>query len=240
MAKLHTKKKNKAGKVIKCGRCGHVITAGETYYSWTNRIGRGSIKHIRCAAHYPRPSEMTMSEHLQVAYSSQEAIDDAVSQYRNDYDAEALRDSLDSVASDLDAHVDTLDERISNMQDAFPNGCPSLSTLEEYKENFESFKDEVENARDEVESLKDTADETVEVEHAGRTVSVECDDLTKEITGDDVDEDVRDALKGDDEGEGDTGDLGALVEALNTRRQEMLDELVEDVAGRAEGISSNF
>lgn len=222
MARLHVRKKNKAGKKITCSACGATIKAGETYFFWTNRIGRASMKRIRCHKHRPRPSDMTMSEHRGMALRTQEMIEDACADARTSHSADDLINTLDSAYSDIESHIEEIEEKISNLEQSFPNGCPSLSTLEEYRDGFEEFKTNIETAKDEIESKWD--DKSADLDVDALEESYHCDDITEPIS--DISElDLGDAV-----------DVDAIITELEAAREEKLDELVESCCEEAEGI----
>jgi hypothetical protein len=103
---------------------------------------------------------MQTSEHKQVAMGAQETIEDAFANF--DGDCDELISTLEEAKSELESHIDdTLEDRISNLESAFPNGCPALETLTEYKDDFETFRDSIDSAVSEIESARDNVDTTL-------------------------------------------------------------------------------
>ncbi len=164
MARVHSAKKNKAGKKIECGRlgCDHVIKPGETYYHWTPRY---SGKHVRCSKHYPRASELTSSK-LSGVYAAQEAVSDTAGLVREGGDLSDLIDELRSQAEEVNGVRDEYQESYDNMEQAFPSGCPTMEEIQEKIDGCETFAQNLEQAADEVEELveeyKEAPDESAD------------------------------------------------------------------------------
>lgn len=253
MARVFSAKKNKSGKVIKCAKCGKQIKPGETYHYFFQRFSKRArgAKVVRCSSHYPRPSEMTQSEHMQVAYGAQEAIADAVSTFEGDFDFDSLKNELESQASTLEDHISVIEERVSNMEGAFPNGSPTLDMLNEYNDNFETFKENIESAVSDMESEWDNAEKELDVEVAierkgelgdntgthtlklrARLDLNDTSELDSQIESLDdatlfdreTDDEVEASSLSDDERE-------IVLEALNSERSDKRDEVASAVAG---------
>lgn len=151
MPRVFTVTKNKGGKEYKCSSCSKVIQAGEKYHYFTRY--RASSKTIRCIDHYPKPSELTGSETLQIAYSVQESLD-AIG-----YEYDDVISTLEDAYSEIEGLVDTLSDKVSNVEEAFPNGTPVLDQLQEYLENAESFRDSIEEGLNSPQSIRFNVDE---------------------------------------------------------------------------------
>jgi len=93
MARVNTARKNRAGKVIKCGRagCGEEIVPGEKYFFWEPRYGP---KHVRCYRHPPRQSETTTSKMSEVYAAVEDAQD-----WATGYDGIDVNDYEDQVGN---------------------------------------------------------------------------------------------------------------------------------------------
>lgn len=130
MARVHTTKANGQAQ-RKCGRCGHEVQKGETYY-WAKPGFRTRRPVVRCAKHPFRQSELTTGVRSE-ALAAVEAFEDAI-------DGVDSFDNLDSVRTDLES---SLDDYVSTRQealDAWPNGN---SQLEEFVYQAEAARDEV-------------------------------------------------------------------------------------------------
>jgi hypothetical protein len=91
MPRVNARTKNRAGKERSCGRCGKKIEPGDRYYTWSFRYGG---THFRCAAHYPRPSELTQSK-LSAVYAATENLEDQLSgDFEDPAEVEAWRDEV--------------------------------------------------------------------------------------------------------------------------------------------------
>lgn len=154
MARVHTTKANGQAQ-RKCGRCGHEIQKGETYY-WAKPGFRTRTPVVRCLTHPFRESELTTGVRSE-ALAAREEFEDAI----DDVDS---FDALDSVRAELES---ALDDYVSTRQealDAWPNGN---SQLEEFVLQAESARDEVAgwqaNYTDSDEPDEDTLDEMAAV-----------------------------------------------------------------------------
>lgn len=130
MARVHTTKANGQAE-RECGRCGHEIQKGETYY-WAKPGFRTRQPVVRCAKHPFRESELTTGVRSE-ALAAREAFEDAI-------DGVDSFEALDSVRTDLES---ALDDYVSTRQealDAWPNGN---SQLEEFVYQAEAARDGV-------------------------------------------------------------------------------------------------
>lgn len=136
----------------RCGRCGKDIQAGEKYFHWSNRTpgGRGGHKSIRCADHYPRPSEYTASPYRAAAYSIQEGIEDFLA---GDWTPEELAEELRTAAENVrDECAGPLNEGADNIEDGFGHETYQSSEMRERADAFESWADEIESAADDIQT----------------------------------------------------------------------------------------
>lgn len=232
MPRLENPKKANTGKEVKCGRCGRKIAVGEKYFKWSTRLGRSSSTFIRCKDHRPRQSEMTQSEHKAAAYEVQEAIEDAVQQAREDQDIDALKTTLEEQGEQLESYKDdTLADRISNLEGAFPSGCPALETLQEYDEQFGEFKENIDSAVSEIDSAWDVTkdvDFTFAIGEEEHAVSLSREDITVEI-GEGFDFAELDFEVPESE-------QARFFEEANARREELLQEMVDECCDAADQI----
>ena len=73
------------------------------------------------------------------------------------------------ISSQLSIYADSvgdfkseLDERVSNMESAFPNGCPTLEMLTERVETLESLQQELDSAANDIEGEDGDTEESIE------------------------------------------------------------------------------
>ena len=130
MARVHTTKANGRAQ-RKCGRCGHEVQKGETYY-WAKPGFRTRRPVVRCVKHPFRQSELTTGVRSE-ALAAVEAFEDAI-------DSVDSFDLLDSVRTDLESALDDYVSTREEALEAWPNGN---SQLEEYRDQAESARDEV-------------------------------------------------------------------------------------------------
>jgi hypothetical protein len=144
MPKVYMPKKSKAGKEIKCGRCGAVVQPGDTYYAWGFRYGG---KHYRCKLHHPRPSELTQSkisgvlselENLQDAAAAVDPTDDFAAAKQSVLEAaEALQATIEEVMGEYEQAAEHFgnqgenQERYELMENAYDTMADICSTIEQ-------------------------------------------------------------------------------------------------------------
>lgn len=154
MARVHTTKANGQAE-RKCGRCGHVIEKGESYF-WAKPGFRTRRPVVRCSKHPFRQSELTTGVRSE-ALAAVEAFEDAI-------DSVDSFDLLDSVRTDLESALDDYVFTREEALGAWPNGNIQL---EEYRDQAESARDEVAgwsaNYSDTDEPDEDTLDEMAAV-----------------------------------------------------------------------------
>lgn len=102
------------------------IKAGEPYYWWQFRKCPKSVSRTP-----PKPSQLTRSEFWGAIYGLQE-----------EFETVPGFDDLDSQLEDLKGRLeeirDELADKQSNLEAAFPNGCPSLETITNRHDSVES------------------------------------------------------------------------------------------------------
>jgi chromosome segregation ATPase len=152
MPRVFSATKSSAGKKISCEKCSAKIEPKNKYYFYFKRFSKRArgVKCIRCSSHYPKQSELTSSETLATVYGVQESLQAAI---RSASDGSGIISALEDAHGEIDGLVDTLDDKISNVENAFPNGTPVLDQLNEYKDNAEAYRDSIEQTKDEVETL---------------------------------------------------------------------------------------
>jgi chromosome segregation ATPase len=148
MPRVLSKTKNNAGKEIKCGRCGTVITPKSKYFTWSFRYGG---THVRCDKHYPRDSELTQSKMSQ-AYAAREELEDAQVQAGNDYDISALIEALDSARGTVEEVKDEYQASYDGMEQAFPNGSSKMEEIQEKIDALEEYETAIGDLKDELDS----------------------------------------------------------------------------------------
>jgi DNA repair exonuclease SbcCD ATPase subunit len=119
------------------------VKKGEPYYWWKFRYGGK-----RYSATPPRASQLTQSEHYGLVYSTQENIEDADTDSKED-----VISALEEAYDEIESHHSELEEKQSNLEDAWPNGCPVLDTIMARVEAMETLKEEIESAKDAVEEI---------------------------------------------------------------------------------------
>lgn len=149
MARVHfVKKARKARKA-------EGIKKGESYYWWAFRRGRTSWK--RFSKEPPRRSQTTQSEYYAAMYDVEDdyaAIDHGDARHA----AEAVRE----IASRVSEMRDEINDKISNLENAFPNGCPTLELLQERIESLDALESNLEGVADDLDSLAGDHDSAVE------------------------------------------------------------------------------
>jgi hypothetical protein len=122
--------KNRAGKKIACGHCGHKIEPGEKYFHFSFRYGG---KHYRCGGCPPKPSELTQSK-LSGAYSAVESATAQIDDIRMSGELDSLTTILEACADEIDQVRDEYQESLENMGENLAQGCDITA-----HRNFESI-----------------------------------------------------------------------------------------------------
>jgi len=141
MPRVNVTTKNKAGKKIKCGRCGHEIAPGEKYFHFSFRYGG---KRVRCLAHPPRQSELTQSK-MSGAYGAIEDVEDAIASVRKGASSlEDLKAALESAADEVESVRDEYQDGFDNM----PENFQGASTGDEIQEKIDGLEEFANTLRD--------------------------------------------------------------------------------------------
>lgn len=115
MARLHSvKKARKANKTAG-------IKKGDSYFWWKFRFGGKHFSKTR-----PRRSQLTQSAFYAAMYD----IEDDYAEICTDYPSDA-ESEVESIKDRVQEQIDELQEKQQNLDSAFPNGCPSLDTINE-------------------------------------------------------------------------------------------------------------
>lgn len=152
-----------------CSKCGAKIKVGDSYVWWANRIGRSSIRKVRCGKKecYPRASDLTTSDKLSQVYAAQEQLEDVIQKAGCISEiAEALRDcasTANDVAQEYRDSVDNMPENLQNGSQADEMN-QKADDLESWAQDLESAADEVEDCEEEEEEGESTEGEGEEVE----------------------------------------------------------------------------
>lgn len=136
-----------------CRRCGKKIKKGDSYYHFSNRIGRSSLRRVYCNEHPPKPSEKTTSDKLSQLYAAQEAFEDGKYKTLEEM-AAALREAAEVAETVKDEYQESLDNMPDALRDSDPNDIQSKI------DSCETWKDELESKADEIETL--TAEQILE------------------------------------------------------------------------------
>src|SRR6267142_5656923 len=117
MARSFTAKKSKAGKEIKCGRCGAPILAGEQYFYFA--VAFRGAKQIRCKNHSPKQSELCGNK-MSGAYAANEGIEAALNE--SDLTIADIASALESAAQEIEQVRDEYQESYDNLPQNFQDG----------------------------------------------------------------------------------------------------------------------
>lgn len=148
MPRVNSATKNRAGKQIKCGRCGRRIPPGEKYFHFTFRYGG---KHVRCKDHYPRPSELTQSK-MSGVYSAVESVEDVIADVRaGKADPFDLASALQTASEEVESVRDEYQESLDNMPEPLQQG-PTGEEIQEKVDALDSFASNLSDAGSDIES----------------------------------------------------------------------------------------
>jgi hypothetical protein len=150
------------------------IKKGDTYYSWQFYTGP-----VHRSATYPKPSQLTGSEKKAAALRAYEDLQAAVAAATTPED---VKSALEQASADAQDAIDMYEESISNLEEAFPGGCPNLDTANDERDAVQEFLDACDSAASDVEGLDYVdyqAKDGVDPEKGG----IGWDDLTEEGQG---------------------------------------------------------
>jgi chromosome segregation ATPase len=152
-----------------------VVKKGEPYYWWKFRHGG---KHL--SKTHPRQSQLTQSDKLSRLYAAQEGVEDAaLSGEFTGTDVDNLRQAVDDAKSEVESVKEEYEESHSNMESAFPNGCPVMEEIQEKVDACEGIIDSLDSALSELDGLDSDLDEALQkFEEADEALSALEDTMT--------------------------------------------------------------
>lgn len=157
------------------------IKKGDVYYQWS--FFRGPTMR---SATRPRPSQLINSPTHSMAVACGEALEDALNpkgdapfKCPND-----VKEAIEGVLGKVEEAISDHEEAISTMQDAFPNGNPTIEEFETRRDALQQFQSDIEDAVNEI----DTLDPQSYIDDEAKGKSVETfDDLNEEEKSDMID-----------------------------------------------------
>ena len=148
MARCFSAKKSKAGKEIKCGRCGAAVTPGDPYFYFS--VGFRGVKQIRCKDHHPRPSELCGNK-MSGAYAANESLEEAINSAST---VSEISSALETAAEEIKQVRDEYQDSYDNLPENFQNSDQGQD-IQSNVDGLTDYADALENAQSEVESLDD-------------------------------------------------------------------------------------
>ena len=130
MARLHFVKK--ARKAIPDAH----IEIGDSYYWWKFAYRAKQVSKTR-----PRRSALTQSEFYGQMYDAEDDLSSALSAATDKSGLQSARDEAVSMLRDI---ADEQEERRSNVEDAFPNGSPTIDLLQSRYDSCSEIADALE------------------------------------------------------------------------------------------------
>lgn len=125
-----------------CGKCSAVIQPGESYRWWTGGF-RSRSKSLRCK-NCPSPSDSQRESNSSYAilWDARDefyaAVDDAKTN-------EELKSAAEDAASAVRDAISDWEDKKSNLENGFPNGCPAIEEIDEKIGEAESLADALES-----------------------------------------------------------------------------------------------
>lgn len=175
MPRVTSSVKSKAGKELKCGRCGAKIEAGEEYFSWA--FFR-QAKQVRCKLHPPRRSELTQTNMSQ-AYAAVESVEDTIAKAREKKaSVEDIKSALDDAASEVEGAKDAYQESYDNLPENFQNADQG-NEMQEKIDALDAFHDTLEGASSDIDGIDDQPEEGETAEDKEEEVLNEAIDLAE-------------------------------------------------------------
>jgi uncharacterized phage infection (PIP) family protein YhgE len=180
MARAFTAKKSKAGKQIKCGRCGHVIEPGEQYFYFS--VGFRGAKQIRCKEHPPKQSELCGSK-MSGVYAQNEGIESAIADLRAGKGSPSdLASTLETAADEIDSIRDEYQDGLDSLPENFQNSGSADETREKI-DGLTDYADTLRGAASDIEGLDTEPDEGETEDDKESEVNDEAADLAEQALG---------------------------------------------------------
>jgi hypothetical protein len=135
---------------LACSKCGGKIQKGDPYKWWANRIGRSSVKRVRCDRQEcaPRPSEYsTTSPHLSALLAANENGHDALANLSipNDDLASDVEQIVTETAEAVREVAENYAESAQNIEDGFGHSTYQSEEITEKAEQVSSQADELDS-----------------------------------------------------------------------------------------------
>ena len=120
------------------------IKKGDIYYSWS--FYRGPVQRSLTP---PKQSQLCNPK-LSSAFEAVESLEEAIAGATSPEDlTAALQKAIEGVQASLEEYEET----VSNLKDAWPNGCPALEEATENQDNLQSCIDGLESAISDIETM---------------------------------------------------------------------------------------
>jgi hypothetical protein len=120
------------------------VKKGDIHYTWA--FFRQGIQRSLTR---PKPSQLCNPK-LSSAYEAMETLEDAIPEATTPDDlVAALQEAIGGVQSSIEEY----DETVSNLEDAWPGGCPALEEATEKRDNLQTCVDDLETAVSEIEAM---------------------------------------------------------------------------------------
>jgi hypothetical protein len=155
MARAFSAKKSKAGKPIKCGRCGEAIKPGEQYFYFS--VGFRGAKSIRCKDHRPRQSELCGSK-MSGAYAALEGATDSVNEATN---VDDIKSAIESCAEEIGQVRDEYQDSYDSLPDNFRDGQQG-EDIQEKIDGLQEFEDSLSGVPDDIDGIDPDADDVLQ------------------------------------------------------------------------------
>ena len=121
------------------------IKKGDTYFYWQLYKQPKQMSLTR-----PRASQLTGSDKLSRVYAAGEDLEDVVGEADS---LESIVEALNTAAEAVREVAEEYGESADNMEQAFPNGSPTIDMCRENQDSLAAYADELESAASDVEGL---------------------------------------------------------------------------------------
>lgn len=135
------------------------IKKGESYWWWKSRYGPKQMSKTR-----PKESQLTNSEYLSTLLSIEEGIQAIMG--TADFDDAIV--ALEEAEGELDNLRSECEDKVSNLESAFPGGCPSMELLQERADACDALMSEVQDAIQQLNDAKAEYEEELAILRADK------------------------------------------------------------------------
>lgn len=135
------------------------VKKGESYWRWSLNVGGRFVQ--RMSKTQPRRSQLTNSEFIAAMCDAEDNLQQAFAKFAQDDEAETcdLLAEIESVKSEVEQAREVCEEKQTNLEQAFPGGCPNLELMESRIAACNDIEDQLDSLVNDIEAEEQDEDE---------------------------------------------------------------------------------